>query len=361
MKYIYFEKDQTKSIRSEKYNSDFDTVTGLFKRWGSTIEDDPAYSPFGPEILDIEISSGKCKGNCPWCYKGNTSNQSIKYMSLETFKSIFDKLDTNVCGQIAFGITDIDANPDFWDIMQYARSHNVVPNYTTNGIGVTDEVAQKTHDLCGACAVSIYSHTKEIAYDAIAKYTATGMTQVNIHFMLSQETLDFAYQVLQDLEEDSRLQKVNAIVFLQYKDKNPKATHHSPTFDQFKALVDFCLQENIRFGFDSCSGSMFMKSVVTRPNATELIQYVDNCESSLMSFYLNVDGVAYPCSFLEGIGVWEEGIDVTKVDNFFKEVWYNDKIVQYRDRLINSSKSCACSFSGQCRSCMEYDINKCKV
>ena len=57
--------------------------------------------------------------------------------------------------QLALGITDIDANPDFWDIMQYTKDHGIVPNYTTNGIGVTEEVAQKTHDLCGAVAVSV--------------------------------------------------------------------------------------------------------------------------------------------------------------------------------------------------------------
>jgi len=57
-----------KYCRSEDYNYNFDKETGFFARWGKTKEDDPDYSPFGPEILDLEISSGgDCLGNCPFC------------------------------------------------------------------------------------------------------------------------------------------------------------------------------------------------------------------------------------------------------------------------------------------------------
>lgn len=41
-------------------------------------------------------------------------------MSLETFKALFHKLPTTVC-QIAFGIGDINANPDLFKIMEYCR------------------------------------------------------------------------------------------------------------------------------------------------------------------------------------------------------------------------------------------------
>ena len=143
-----------KRIRSKYYNHNFDTETGLSIRWGKTManEDDPILSPIGPEIADIEIST-VCNGigktmdarkPCPWCYKSNTGCGSN--MSFDTFKSIFHKLPKNLT-QIAFGIGDIDGNPDLWRIMEYCRSNSynsVVPNITVNGMGVDTKVVART-------------------------------------------------------------------------------------------------------------------------------------------------------------------------------------------------------------------------
>lgn len=350
-----------KYYKSNNYNYTFNMKTGHFMRWGRTISDDPLYSPYGPEILDIEIASGGCKGGCQFCYKGNQPNLPIEYMDIDTYIKLFEKINVPTLTQIAFGITDIDANPDFWNILKYTRDRDIIPNYTTNGIDVTEEVAKKTKELCGAVAVSVYKHNKETAYNAIKLYTDTGMDQVNIHFMLAKETLDFAHEVLHDMNEDPRLRNMNAIVFLQYKDKNPKAHYHPPSFQEFKTLVDFCLSDMVKFGFDSCSSAMFMKAVADREDAEKLIQSVDNCESTLFSFYIDVDGNGYPCSFLQGqTEEWKEGIDILSIEDYIKDVWFNPRVIQYRKTLLNSSKNCNCKYSGMCRSCFVYDVNDCK-
>jgi len=62
-----------KVLVSKEYNYTFNKITGHFCRWGKTKEDDPSFSPFGPEILDIEISQGKCSGNCPFCVPKRTN------------------------------------------------------------------------------------------------------------------------------------------------------------------------------------------------------------------------------------------------------------------------------------------------
>ena len=59
---IYLETDDNgevwKKFRAENYNYDFRISDGMFARWGKTKEsiDDPEMSPFGPEILDFEIT-----------------------------------------------------------------------------------------------------------------------------------------------------------------------------------------------------------------------------------------------------------------------------------------------------------------
>jgi len=151
-----------KKVRSENYNSNFNYDTGYFARWGKNYEDNPKFSPFGPEILDIEIST-ICHGingrPCAHCYKSNTGN-GIN-MNFETFKKLFDKLPSSTT-QVAFGIGDIDSNPDMYKIFEYCREHRVAPNVTINGWNLTDEHVKKLSSLCGSVAISLYSQKKKI-------------------------------------------------------------------------------------------------------------------------------------------------------------------------------------------------------
>ena len=123
-----------RQIRTPEYNLDFRSEDGFLIRWGKIPSDDPKYSPIGPEILDIEVST-VCSGifgvPCVHCYKSNTFKG--KNMSFDTFKQIFDKMPGNLT-QIAFGIGDIDANPDLFKMFAYCRAMNVVPNITINGL-----------------------------------------------------------------------------------------------------------------------------------------------------------------------------------------------------------------------------------
>ena len=88
------ESEKAKVCQSESYNFIFNKDTGYFARWGKTKDEDPDMSPIGPEILDLEISSGgDCSGKCPFCYKCNGVNGDPTYnMTFDEFKTIFDKM-----------------------------------------------------------------------------------------------------------------------------------------------------------------------------------------------------------------------------------------------------------------------------
>ena len=82
------EKGNKKALLSPKYNYIYDKETGFFARWGENFKEDPQMSPFGPEILDLEISSGgDCLGKCPFCYKCNGDDDDPTHnMTFEEFK-----------------------------------------------------------------------------------------------------------------------------------------------------------------------------------------------------------------------------------------------------------------------------------
>jgi hypothetical protein len=147
--------------------------------------------------------------------------------------------------------------------MEYCRSIGVVPNFTLSGIDLTNDMAKTVSEICGAVAVSAYDIDKNIGYDAIDKFTSLGMDQVNIHIMVSDTTLPFVYEVLEDVQNDIRLKKMNAVVFLGVKPKGRATTgFESLSNEQYSELVNYCLDNQLDFGFDSCSASKFISSVM---------------------------------------------------------------------------------------------------
>ncbi len=331
---------KVKRVRSKDYNYDFHYDTGLFVRWGATIDDDPLFSPFGPELLDVEVSTicHGIKGNpCPWCYKSNTPIG--RNMALNTFKELFHKIPKNLT-QIAFGIGDIDSNPDLFKIFEYCRNndHNIViPNVTVNGWNLTDELADKLAQVCGAVAVSNYD--TDICYGAVKKLTqrigkkSNTLKQVNIHQLTSLNTFESCKRVLRDKLKDDRLVDLNAVIFLAFKNKGRGARFDPLPNKSFKELIDFSLKNNISIGMDSCSAFKFLTCIRDHKDYEKYTTFVEPCESGLFSLYINVDDKSYFCSFMEKESGVQE-FDINKCQDFLKEVWFHSKMKEWREQLL---------------------------
>lgn len=355
--------DNIKKFRSVNYNMSFDKDTGAMARWGTTMDEDPEWCPFGPEILDIEISAGgSCLGNCPFCYKANGGGGPTHNMTIQQFKDILGKFNLDVLTQMALGIMDIGTNPDFFAMMQYAREKGVIPNYTTHGLDMTPMFARLSKETCGVVAVSVVD--KDYTYRAIEMLTNAGMRQVNMHYMLSEESYDEAFKIMEDIQDDPRLQKLHALVFLQYKKKGRgigtyKTIQH---VKKYQDLLDAAEKLNVPIGFDSCSAPMYLKVLDGKTNGGMLSIFAEPCESGLFSSYINCKGEFFPCSFMEGQEGWESGINVLEVENFTSDIWNHERTKVWRKKLLGPKpKSCSsCSLSKSCRICPEYTELKCK-
>lgn len=355
--YTVSDNEHSKIFTSPNYNYKYNKDTGFFIRYGIDKMDDPEYCPFGPEILDLEISSGKCSGNCKFCYKSNGSmNQSTYNLTFEQFKIIFDKIPDSLT-QIAFGICDIDTNPDFFKMMKYSRENGIVPNYTCNGLYMSDTHIKDTIEYCGAIAVSIVNEKESLK--TIKRLVKNGMKYVNVHYMLSEETFQNAFKLIDILKD---MDGINAIVFLQYKPKgrNKESFKVISSIDKYKQLTSYCDKCNISFGFDSCSCPSWFKVIEYDMEKRKQSILCDPCESGLFSSYINCYGEFYPCSFTESEQYWKTGIDVLNCNDFIKDVWYNPRVIDWRMTLLNSSTNCKCSMKSICRSCPVFNITPCK-
>ena len=349
MTYKIKEDKEFKILRSSNYNYLFRKSDGYFIRTGVNFEDDPTHSPYGPEIIDMEIST-VCHQGCSFCYKTNTAEG--KNMSFETFKKIFDKLPDTVT-QIAFGIGDIDGNPDLWKIMEYSRENGVIPNITINGRKLDDDQATRLSTLCGAVAVSHYNSND--CFNAVQKlneykkYPGANLRQVNIHQLLSEDTWDECMDLLHQAKMDPRLHELNAIVFLWLKPKGERNTFKEVKPEQYSALIKKALELEVPIGFDSCSAPMFMKEVENSEKKEQFKMMAESCESTLFSYYINVDGIGYPCSFTEDHKDWK-GIDVLNCTDFIDEVWNNRETQWFRAGCIASKDH------NECRKCIAYKL-----
>lgn len=356
---IVSQNEKTISLMSEDYNFRFDKETGAFIRWGATMEDDPTFSMFGPEILDLEIST-ICHGPknsagknqvCSFCYKGNTAKGSK--MTFETFKTIFDKMPKTLT-QIAFGIGDMPAtaDDDMWRMFDYAKSNGVIPNLTFNGYGLNSINVPLLAKYCGGIAVSHYNSTRD-CFDAIRTLSDAGVKQVNIHKVLSAETYDECHTLISDAADSGIKKKhLKAIVFLTLKPKGSRNTHNIiKDVQKYKALIEHANTRNVQIGMDSCSAKMYLMAMKDHPNFDKFSQMVESCESTLFSSYINVHGDFFPCSFTEDEPGWETGVSVVNAENFIEDVWYNPRVVEFRNKNIATTDASVC---GDCRSCVTF-------
>lgn len=365
---------ETKSIKTCKnssYNYFFRKDTGFFQRWGTTLKDDPSHSIFGPEIADIEISTAEkdhfitpngwleTPGGCPGfgcknvCYKSNAVGTKSIHMPLDTLKLLLSKITQipTLC-QIAYGILSIHSHPQMWDIFRHTRSIGLIPNFTFNGgDSLTDEDAQNIRSLCGAVSVSVNKVNKQQAFDNIEKLTKLGMSQVNIHYVLSDKSYNGAFQLVNEIISDRRLSKLNALVFLMFKETGCGIGHYSPIrdVDQFKQLVEHCRNKKINFGMDSCSAPIFEKAIEGDSLEENMKQTSERCESTCFSCYINAFARAFPCSFTEQTKKYN-GVDVLGCKNFLKDVWFSDEFVGFRRRLLKNHRECP-DFDLSCEEC----------
>lgn len=236
--------------------------------------------------------------------------------------------------------------PDLFKILNYTRDNGIIPTITING-NATDDELDKLVEVVGACAVSIYD--KDMSYNAIKGLTDRGLEQVNIHYMICDETYDEAFNIIDDIKKDPRLSNMNALVFLSLKEKGRSVGKYNQlSQDKFDKLFHYAIQSGIGIGFDSCSGGKCFDFIDRNPEYEYMREYIDPCESTLYSAYLNTlsDPKFFPCSFIENTDEWKNGLSVKT--NFMKDIWFNKNTNDFRLDV------------GKCRSCNQgcpvYDI-----
>ena len=278
-----------KKYSDSNYIALFNRVNGAFIRYGEN-NIDPFYNVTGPELLDISITN-YCERRCNFCYRG--SNINGEFMSLDDYNFIIQQARSIGVLQVALGGGNPNQHPQFTQILKSTYDNDIIPSYTTNGQGMTDNIFKTTKELCGAMAVSWYAPYIE-AQELIDKANEYKI-KINIHFLLDNNTILSAIKLLE--EGDEILKKINAIVFLNYKPIHSSSSLCLTDNDNIRQFFQLIQKiKTCKIGFDSC-----MISYLTLIENELVFETTEFCEAARFSAYISEELLFYPCSFLNDI------------------------------------------------------------
>lgn len=317
------------------YTSLFNSDTGFFARIPDKGSKDPFWSPHGPELMDISITNW-CDKGCAFCYKSSTKHG--QHMALSDYKNVIDQASDMGVFQVALGGGNPNQHPDFVEILKYTAENEIVPNYTTNGRGLTEDILDATRSYCGAVAVSAYEPFNETA-QTIRTLISRGI-KVNVHFILDSESIDRAITWLTDPPDF--LNGINAVIFLNYKPSGRKVfekrmLRNSNRLDEFFELATSG-RRKLKVGFDACCVS----GVFARTNAIPTM--VDACDAGRFSMYVSEDLSVHPCSFQSGLA---SGDKLTE-SNSLLDIWTKSQNMKSFRSYFASDRCGGCSHRSNC-------------
>lgn len=331
--------DKKMKIRKEKnFISCFDNKTGVYIRTGvikngRETDEDPFMARF-PELLDIGImghckhgQSGLCLQSGIQCYQNGYDSKAAN-MSLHDFQRIISECKDNTYQVALGGCGDPDQHESFEEILKTCVEAEIVPNFTTSGLGMTKEIAVLCKKYCGAVAVSWYR--SQYTLDAISLLLEAGV-KTNIHYVLMKDTIREAIELL---EGNKFPRGINAVVFLVHKPVGLGSVEQVIKNDN-KDFEEFlkCVEQNdfpFKIGFDSCTVPALVGKAGFDP------VYMDTCEGGRWSAYISADMKMMPCSFDNQQQKWSVNLRL----NTIKEAWLSEEFDDFRSNFRNKCPDC---------------------
>jgi hypothetical protein len=115
--------------------------------------------------------------------------------------------------QIAIGgAGESTMHPDWIPFVKEVKALGIMPNYTTNGMHLSNDILKATGDYCGGVAISYHPHIQKIFHKSIEKFS-TIKTKLNVHLIIGDEQSLIDCQNIYNLYYD----KIDYFVLLPYQ------------------------------------------------------------------------------------------------------------------------------------------------
>lgn len=327
----------------QRYHTLFNPRNGLFARIEDIGADEPMWSADGPELLDISITNF-CERQCGFCYRG--SSPSGSHMTILDFKEVLSQAAEVGVLQIAFGGGNPNQHPQFAEFLRLTHEAGIVPSYTSNGEGLTDDILKATKRYCGAMALSAYPPYDTLE-NRIRRISDFGI-KLNLHVILSDTIIGQATEWM--VNQPDWFKNINAIIFLNYKPIRSGSNCGKPSESALAQFFRAVKGAGIKIGFDSCSISGILWWLDTSH------EFVESCEAAKFSAFISEDLRMYPCSFMANTDRYG---DLSQ--NSLLDIWRNNSHFQAMRAMHPRHECVSCPHIPECRGGCSFlpQINLC--
>ena len=329
----------------QHYKTVFSQRTGFFVRLEEDGHEEPFWAEDGPELLDLSITN-YCERCCEFCYRG--ANTSGRHMPLEDMECVVKQAKDAGVLQIALGGGNPNQHPQFVEVLRIVREHGIVPSYTSNGEGLTDDILKTTKKYCGAMALSLYPPYEH--YDQLAEHISDMGIKLNLHVILKSDTIDLLTAWFK--EPPVLFSHINAVIVLNYKPIRGSQDLSIKDGERLKAFYEAASTcKSVKIGFDSCC----VPGIVTWMKVDPAL--IDSCEAARFSAFVSEDMRMYPCSFMANT---EQYGDLRK--ERLLDIWQNHSAFVRHRETVRHKRCVGCMYQLVCKGGCVFmsEINQCK-
>jgi len=230
-----------------------------------------------PELEDICLGT-LCDANCPHCYAAATREGVNFPDALDHVREHFGGLDLNDRPfQVAIGGGgEPTLHPDLPMILETFRSLEIMPNITTNGLHLSDELLSAIERFAGGVAVSCHQHLEPAWQEAIE--VLKPITRASLHIIIGEPGSAERFWNIHDSQDG-----IDHFVALPYQALG-RANHIDviPEWDLFFQMAVEHRSEQIAFG------ASFFDHLQAHPDIRDEIEVITH-EPEVLSGYRIMD------------------------------------------------------------------------
>lgn len=333
----------------------------------------------------IHGKSGLCIKSGVQCYQDGL-HRNDPNMTIEDFRRIVGEIKGRTFSLALGGAGDVDQHEHFEEILKICVDNNIVPSFTSSGLGFNKDIVELCKKYCGAVAISNYSHltktrlkrekkqeemqekrqyigdkariqeflddgwmnaaedehdenydylvltyeSNDYTYRALKMLIDAGV-KTNIHYVVGNNSID---EAIERLTYNDFIEGLNAVIFLLHKPigLGKESNVLQVTDPRVKEFYHLSTQKHsYKVGFDTCNSAGIVNFERNIPE-----ECYDSCEGARHSCYIDSNMQMIPCSFDNQDLKWAVDLRTHSIE----EAWNSEKFNDFRSHFKNSCKGC---------------------